>query len=417
MEKIILIKPNSKNNTYGVLKNISAIEPPLWAIILANYYKNTIGIIDAEVDDLDHNQIIKKNIEYKSTKIILIPTGNHPSSFIHQKDEAIKLKEKLLLYTKNIEVLDKLPVSPIRWNPPRWDLIDLNKYHCHNWHSFTNNLITNPYGVIYTSISCPMKCDFCAVKSYYPQTFEQRLIEDIVADFKVMKDKNVKNIKIMDELFIFNPNRAEIICDEIIKLNYEFNIWAYARIDIMNEKLLQKMRKAGIRWLAYGIESGSEKIRKDVLKGNFTNEKIKDVIKLTKDNDIAVIGNFMFGFQEDDLSTMQETLDLAFQLNCEYVNFYCVSAYPNTPLYEEIKAKNLLDLPSKWSEYSQTSEEFKPLATKYLSGKEVLNFRDDAFYRYFSNPTYLNSISQKFGSLVRKEIENMTTKTIKRIYG
>ena len=43
-----------------------------------------------------------------------------------------------------------------------------------------------------------------------------------------------------------------------------------------------------------------------------------------------MIGNYIFGLPEDDLETMQETLDLALELNCEFANFYCAMAYPGS---------------------------------------------------------------------------------------
>jgi radical SAM superfamily enzyme YgiQ (UPF0313 family) len=184
----------------------------------------------------------------------------------------------------------------------------------------------------------------------------------------------------------------------------------------MNDEILKIMRKAGIRWLAFGVESGSDKIRKDVLKGNFTKNKIKEVIKMTKDNDICVIGNFMFGFWEDNKDTMQETLDLAIELNCEYVNMYCLTAFPETKFYDELIAKGV-SLPTSWEQYAQVSEQFKSLSTKYLKAKEVLSFRDRAFQTFFRNYKYLKMIEEKFGNKVIEHIDKMIHKRIGRLHG
>jgi len=411
---IILVKPNGKANQYGDLAKYSAIEPPIWHAILANYYKAT-AIVDAEALNLSTIGTIKEIEEKNPDKVIILATGSHPSAFIQQKEEAEKLKKKLDFLKIECEILDKLPISPVKWGPPRWDLLPMDKYRCHNWHSWTNNSETSPYGVVYTSLSCPFKCNFCTVHNFYGNTFEQRTIEDIIADFETFHKMGVKNIKMMDELFIFSPGRVHLICDEIIKRwgDY-FNIWAYARIDIMNEELLKKMRKAGIRWLAYGIESGNDAIRKDALKGSFTKEKIKEVIKMTQNNDICVIGNFMFGFWDDTLETMLETYDLARKLECEYINFYCVVAYPDTPLYEEMKSLNVA-LPVTWEQYSQLSADFLPLRTKDLEASQVLLFRDIVFKGYLKDFEYLYMLKQKFGEKVVDEITSLTSIKINRI--
>ncbi|MCX7957279.1 MAG: B12-binding domain-containing radical SAM protein, partial [Endomicrobia bacterium] len=130
-------------------------------------------------------------------------------------------------------------------------------------------------------------------------------------------------------------------------------------------------------------------------------------------NDIYLLGNFMFGLPEDNLETMQKTLQLAMDLNCEFVNFYCAMAYPGSKLYEYAIKQNL-PLPESWLGYSQHSYETLPLPTKYLSAKEVLKFRDEAFYRYFTNQKYLELIEKKFGYLVVKHLKKMVNIKLKR---
>lgn len=410
-ENIVIIKPNIKDQ-YGELKDFSAIEPPLWHAILADAY-HAVAIIDAEAENYSCQDTLIATLFYEPNKVIILASGNHPSAFIQTREGMNKLIKMLEPYT-TIETigLENLPFSPVKYKP-RWDLLDMTKYKAHLWHSFTNNCETQPYGITYTSISCPMQCQYCATKSFYGKTFEQRLIEDVMSDFDSLAKKGITNIKIMDELFIFNKKRVHAICDEIIKRGYNFNIWAYARIDIMDNDLLSKMRKAGIRWLAFGIEHGNENIRKNVLKGSFTNQQIKNVIKMTKDNDICIIGNFMFGFWEDTMDTLKETYNLALELQCEYINFYNLCVYPGTPLYEKYQKKGI-SLYKNYNQYAQTSSVFKPLPTYYLEAEEVLKYRDEAFINYFKNPSYLNMIKDKFGELALKKIDEMLSIKLER---
>jgi anaerobic magnesium-protoporphyrin IX monomethyl ester cyclase len=55
-----------------------------------------------------------------------------------------------------------------------------------------------------------------------------------------------------------------------------------------------------------------------------------------------------------------------------------------------------------------------PLPTKYLSGADVLRFRDDAFHRYFSSPQYLRMIETKYGSLTAEHIREMASQRLVR---
>ncbi len=109
---------------------------------------------------------------------------------------------------------------------------------------------------------------------------------------------------------------------------------------------------------------------------------IKKVVGNIQDAGIRVIGNYIFGLPDDTVETMQETLDMAMELNCEFANFYSAMAYPGSKLYE-IAVREGWKLPDEWHGFSQHSYEMLPLPTKYLSAPEVLKFRDDAFHKYF----------------------------------
>jgi len=126
-----------------------------------------------------------------------------------------------------------------------------------------------------------------------------------------------------------------------------------------------------------------------------------------------VIGNYIFGLPEDDLKTMQETLDLALELNCEFANFYSAMAYPGSPLYEQALSEGWL-LPQSWSGYSQHSVDSLPLPTKHLSAGEVLAFRDQAFHIYFESPRYIEMIRTKFGTQTEAHTRQMTSVRLTR---
>jgi radical SAM superfamily enzyme YgiQ (UPF0313 family) len=140
---------------------------------------------------------------------------------------------------------------------------------------------------------------------------------------------------------------------------------------------------------------------------------IKKAIEITRAADIYIMGNFIFGLPDDNMETMQETLDMAKELNLEYINFYTAMAYPGSQLYYEALQKGI-KLPEKWHGYSQYGEETLPMPTKYLSAAEVLRFRDNAFKEYLSNPKYLEMIREKFGSKVVEHIKEMLKHEIHR---
>ncbi len=323
-----------------------------------------------------------------------------------------------LWYIKDGKVISNPPAQPIKNLDElpfaAWDLLPMDKYRAHNWHCFDHIDDRGHYAVIYTSLGCPFRCYYCNIHALYGKPgIRFRSPEKVVEEIDLLvKNYGIKNLKILDELFVLKEDRVIRICDLIIQRGYKLNMWAYARVDIVNEALMKKMKKAGINWVAFGIESASKNVREGVTK-RFGQDAIKKAIGITRAADINIMGNFIFGLTDDSMETMQETLELAKELNLEYINFYSAMAYPGSCLYYEALQKGI-KLPEQWHDYSQYGEETLPMPTKYLSAAEVLRFRDNAFKEYFSNPKYLEMIRDKFGDKVVEHIKEMLKYEIHR---
>jgi radical SAM superfamily enzyme YgiQ (UPF0313 family) len=290
----------------------------------------------------------------------------------------------------------------------------MEKYKAHNWHCFDDLNNRMPYGAIYTSLGCPYSCVFCCINAPFGKPgIRYRSPELVLKEIGLLVDNyGIKNIKFVDELFVLNEKHYMTIVDMLIKKGYDLNIWAYSRIDTIKPENLRKMKKAGINWLALGIESANPDVRDGASKKMRVND-IEKVVRTIQDAEIRVIGNFIFGLPDDTIKTMQETLDMAMDLNCEFVNFYSAMAYPGSQLYD-IAIKEGWELPKGWHGYSQHSYETLPLPTKYINAREVLKFRDESFHKYFENPKYLEMIEIKFSKGVREHIQEMTKTRLKR---
>jgi len=118
---------------------------------------------------------------------------------------------------------------------------------------------------------------------------------------------------------------------------------------------------------------------------------------MTREAGINIMGNFIFGLPDDTLETMRETLDLAIELNCEYVNFYCAMAYPGSKIYAEQD--------TNWAGYNQYGDTAVP--------KWIRDFRDNAFDTYFSSPRYLGMVKRKFGDRAVEHIKYMLKQKIR----
>ena len=311
-----------------------------------------------------------------------------------------------------------------------WDLLPkknkpLDLYRSHFWHSFFSEEDRSPFAAVYSSLGCKFGCNFCMINILNRTTTND---DAKSSDYKIMRhwdpihfvdqleqlaNFGVKTLRLSDEMFFLNKKYYVPILEEIINRGLKFNMWAYARIDTVREDQLELFKKAGINWLCPGIEAGNQIVRKDIEKGRFKETNIRDVIKMINNFDINILGNYIFGLPEDNIDTMNETLNLSLELNTEHANFYPAQALPGSPLYFEAKKKNW-DMPNNFEEYAFFSYECKPLQTNYCTSAEVLEFRDKAWQKYFTNPSFLNKIKDKFGNNNAENIKKLSAIKLKR---
>lgn len=305
-----------------------------------------------------------------------------------------------------------------------WDLLPMARYRAHNWHCL-GGLPRQPYAALYTTLGCPYHCSFCCIQAPFKSgeraggtkettnSYRYWSPDVVLQQIDIFVNKyGVRNIKIADEMFVLNRKHVLGICDRIIERGYDLNIWAYTRVDTVKDGMLDKLKAAGVNWLAFGIEAGADRVRDNVDK-SFDQEEVYKVLHRVHDAGINVIGNYIFGLPEDDLETMQATLDLALDLRCEFANFYSAMAYPGSPLYAQALRQGV-PLPQKWTGYSQHSRDCLPMPTRYLPAREVLHFRDKAFLKYYTDQHYLAMLERRFGSATVAHLREMTGNKLER---
>jgi radical SAM superfamily enzyme YgiQ (UPF0313 family) len=496
MTDILFVHPNASEKIYqGLAKNNAAIEPPIWAAMLANSVR-TKGhrpeILDAEVEGLDYLSAAKRITEYKAKVVCFVVYGQQPSASSQNMEGATATARELKnlapdtfvvfvgghvaalpMETMNKETcidavcqnegvytlhallsLSKIDDTEMKRVPGlvfrdregnvimnessaivakedmeqdlpgmAWDLLPpLSRYRTAGWHSWSNNTEKQPFAALYTSLGCPYKCSFCMINiinrtkqgpnvtSQDSNTFRFWSPEFIIKQFDEIARQGVRNVKIADELFVLNPRHFEAICDLIIQRGYDFNIWAYSRVDTCKPKYLAKLEKAGIKWLGLGIENPNNELRKEIHKEGFQDVKVLDLINNIRDAGINVGGNYIFGLPYDTKESMEATLQFAIENPTEMANFYSAMAYPGSPLYNQARIFGQ-ELPSTYSGFSQHSYDTLNLGNNNLSSSEILAFRDKAWDTYHSSEKYLNLLENKFGQKARDELDS--TKTIK----
>ena len=301
-----------------------------------------------------------------------------------------------------------------------WEKLNPGLYKAHNWHCFGDEEIEtrSPYGVVWTSMGCAYPCDFCCINNLYSKrTFRFRDMKAVVEEIDILvKNHGVKNLRIMDELFIIKHPRIEEFCDLMDERDYDLNIWCYARVDSVTPHILNRLKKIGLNWIGYGFETGDDEealisINKAVKKGTMSND---EVIDMTRKTGINMIGHAILGLYEDDEASIRKNVDFLRKHEFEWNNIYPAFAYPGTPFYEDYVGKKIIPEPKNWEEYGLYSEECKPLPTKHLTSAEVLKLRDKLFFDYYSDERIQNNLRTKFGQKTIDHINQMLSVKLNR---
>ncbi len=312
-----------------------------------------------------------------------------------------------------------------------WDLLPyrhkpFDLYRSCNWHANFIESQRRPYAAIYTALGCRFKCDFCMINIVNRMDNSDGISaanspgmrywspEMMLKEVDQLVNLGVKTIRLSDEMFFLDKRYFEPFLQGIVDRGYnDLLMWAYTRVDTVRPKYLDLFNKAGVKWLALGIEAADQKIRKEITKGTYEEVDIRDVVRQIQGAGISVISNYIFGLPDDTYDSMNMTLDLALELNTEMANMYPCFALPGSPLYYTAQQRNW-ELPKTFEAWSFHSYDAIPLPTKHLSAAEVLRFRDRAWDTYFKRPEYHKVVADRFGQEAADHIKDMANIKLKR---
>ena len=314
-----------------------------------------------------------------------------------------------------------------------WDLLPfrerpLDLYRSPYWHAQYKSQLRSPYAAIQTSVGCRFKCGFCMINlinkndmATVSEASKYSGMRHWSTDFVVREmtrliDMGVKTIRITDEMFLLNKKYYLPIIDMLVNLNKydDLYLWAYSRIDtVPSPKVLEKMRRAGFRWLCLGIESGNKSIRLEVAKGKFEDVDVETVVRQVEAAGIHVMANYIFGLPGETEETIEETYQLSIKLNTLGWNTYAAMALPGSPIYTEARNRGE-KLPETYEQFSFHSYETIPLSTDALDASRILELRDTKFTEYFSRPELHKKIVENFGEEASININEMNKHKLNR---
>ncbi|WP_456374614.1 methyl-coenzyme M reductase glutamine C-methyltransferase [Methanocaldococcus sp.] len=209
---------------------------------------------------------------------------------------------------------------------------------------------------IETHRGCLGNCTFCQVPKFFGKKIRSREVEDVVEEVKAFKKAGAKRIAISGgtgSLYAFkksvNKNKFFELLEKISEIVGRNNLSVPdMRVDYVDEDILEAIKNYTIGWVFYGIESGSDKVLRDMKKG-INREKVLDAIKLAKDCNVKVGGSFIVAYPTETEKDYLLTKDLIVDAELDDVFVSIAEPIPTTELCDLVlsipKEENLLYKP------------------------------------------------------------------------
>jgi len=281
-----------------------------------------------------------------------------------------------------IKDIDSLPL-------PDWEQMNPKSYE----KAPHGGLIKNfPVAPIISSRGCPFACSFCASPFIWKQKIRFRSPKNVVDEIELLvQEFGVKEIHFEDDNLTLKKSHVEQICQEIIARNLKIS-WATPngiRVETVTPELLSLMKKSGCYYLAFGIESGNQRILDNIHKK--TNlEIIEYAVRESKKAGIITQGFFIFGLPGETEETINETIRFAKKIPLDRAQFLLLDLLPGSELFHKLGTSTNLS-PSSYRSYQDVT-----WIPEGLCSKTLQNAPSKAFRSFFFRPRQMLTLLKFF---------------------
>ena len=237
-----------------------------------------------------------------------------------------------------------------------------------------------------TTRGCPFHCRFCVSKSIFKK-YRSRSADNVIQELEEIA-KEYDSVFIVDDNFLSNKKHAEKIMDFLIEKKLSLEIWiAGVRVTDADEQLFKKMRKAGVKSIEFGIESGNQEIL-DYYDKKITLDQISRAVKLSKKAGFLTIGNFIMGAPIETEKHMDDSITFAKELNLDFAFFFPYSYLKGSSLWDDAFREGIVK-ESDLFLMNNTREGLGNMSLEVFRNKIT-----EAYQRFYFSPRYI--ISQLF---------------------
>lgn len=255
--------------------------------------------------------------------------GEFPTKGLVFREEDGKVE---VLPPDRIQNLDALPL-------PNYDLVDYVAYSNTGPRYGIDSVHIYPYARILTSRGCPIGCSFCQVETISGKKWRSRSAKNVVDEISFLKEKYGIKAFIFEDDNAFNSKERT---KEMLGLLKERNLnlkWKAAGVAIfrMDDEIFRLMAESGCQSIGIAVESGTERVLKQIIEKPVNLKKIPEMIKTAQKYGIYVAANFIIGFPDESWSEIRETLEFAEICGADYVKIYPANPLIGTKLFDLAK--------------------------------------------------------------------------------
>jgi len=243
----------------------------------------------------------------------------------------------------------------------------------------------NVFTLMTATRGCPFKCHFCSVPQFWSE-HRRRSVENVLEELEHISEiHKIGCVRFTDELLPVSKKWLSRFCNEMVDRGLSEKIaWSCdGHVAIMRDEMLEEMKKANCKHVFYGIEFGNQRILDFSGKGT-TIAQIHKAIQKTKEAGISIEGNYLIGYPTETKETIEDTINLARSLNCDYTTFTVVMPFPGTLLYKYCEENNLLRT-DNWEEYNYVhlTENGGVIKLEHITNEELMELFNGVHQEFY----------------------------------
>lgn len=248
--------------------------------------------------------------------------------------------------------------------------------------------------ILMTSRGCPYRCTFCASHTVHGRPMRYRSIDDVTSEVMHLHTTyGVTIFIILDDLFTAGKVRTLELLQALKALaipDFELQFPNALAVNTLNDEIMDALIDTGMTTANVAVESGSKFVQRHIIKKNVSLSRAKRVIAYFNDRGITTRANFIFGYPEETVDMMRETIDFAIELGADWNNMGIVAPLKGAEMYDQLVQSGAIeDTVEVWADSFFTDRNFDTDEIKAEAIKE-LSYRANLEVNFLNNRSFLS---------------------------